>query len=269
VTIIAGFQCTDGILMCSDTERSLSADSKSQVNKVPHFQLGKLTTAIGGSGDGPLIDYVTQDLVRHLAKESYDWKTIEAGLNSYAQETFSKHIRPYAGLPRDFIPDVSFLIAIGMEGQARLFKWERNFAYVVPLMRHMSIGIGVLQSEQLLSEIQFYYPYRRMLFFAVRMMQQVKQLVQGCGGKTEAVFLATNGELVIQPGIFVIDEIEHITLMVDEFFTNHALSFIANTSSLDKKSVDDELDMLRQGIGNLREKYRECTPGVFIKKTEP
>jgi hypothetical protein len=270
VTIIAGFQCINGILICSDTEQSfLSSDSKSQTGKVPIFHTHRLTVAIGGAGDGALIDYITQDLVKHLLDKRYDWNSIESGINDYARKTFSRHIRPYAGFAASLVPEVSFLIAIAMEKQARLFKWEKNFAYLVPPMHHTSIGIGTLQSEQLLREIQFFYPSEQMLFFAVRMMQQVKQLVQGCGGKTEVAFLDVGSEIVVRHGIFFVDEVEHLTLMVDEFLTNHVLSFISNSQDLDKKSVDRTLDTLRQGIVNLRERYKKLVPETFLKVIKP
>jgi hypothetical protein len=58
-------------------------------------------------------------------------------------------------------------------------------------------------------------------------------------------------------------------LVVDEFLTSHVLSFIAYTTNLSTNSVDSQLIMLRQGIGNLREKYKDCAPGVFIEKVKP
>jgi len=270
VTIIAGFQCTDGLLMCSDTEQSFSpSDNKTQTRKVPVFHLGKLTIAIGGSGDGALVDFITQDLVKHLAAEDYNWSTIEAGLNNYAKRIFSRHIRVYAGFPPAFVPEVSFLIAIAMGSQGRLFKWEKNFVYAVPLMQHTSIGIGTIQSEQLLTEIQFFYPSELMLFFAVRMMYQVKQLVQGCGGKTEAVFIQVGRELglVVHHGIFIVDEIEHVTMMVDEFLVHHVLPLVANTA-LSKESVESQLETAKRGLMKLRERYGQLMLGSFVKEQE-
>jgi hypothetical protein len=175
--------------MCSDTEQSLAEISKSQVRKVPVLVLGKATVAIGGAGDGDLIDFVTQDLTKYLLREDFDIHSIEGVLDAYAKKIFRDNILPYSGFHHSRVPDANFLIAVAVNGNSKLFKWERNYSYAVPPMHHTSIGIGVLQSEQLLSEIQFHYPSDWMLFFAVRMMQKVKQLVQGCGGKTEIAFL--------------------------------------------------------------------------------
>jgi hypothetical protein len=269
VTIIAGFQCVDGILICSDTEQSWSSTSKSQVKKVPLYQLGKMTIGVGGAGDGSLCDFVAQDLAKYLVRTSYDWKNIEAGLNAYAQNIFSQHVMPYASFPVESIPDISFLIAITMDGEAHLFKWERNFLYAIPPMHHTAIGIGIVQAEQLLSEIQFYYPYEQMLFFATRMMYKVKQLVQGCGGKTEVVFLNRNSGHSVHWGIFPIDEVEHVTMMVDEFLTDHVMSFIANTTINSPQSIDQHMKMIRGGIEKMRSDYLELMPGFKIKEIKP
>ena len=263
MTIIAGFQCTDGILMCSDTEQFISPESKSQVGKIPVVQLAHFTAAIGGAGDGALIEYLTQDLCKHLVHWPRDWDALESGLNDYGRKAFTKHIRAYAGFPSVDIPTVSFLIAVTMNEDARLFRWERNFVHAVPKWQHTSIGVGTLQSEQLLSEMQFAYPSQQMFFFAVRMMQKVKQIVQGCGGKTEVVFLPSTGNSFTRPGTFITDEIEHMAGIVDDFLTNHILSFIANTEKMDQQTVDAKLDLLRKGIMNLREKNRTLKPGIW------
>lgn len=260
MTIIAGFQCSDGILMCSDTEESVSEDSKSQMRKVPFFRLSGMSVAIGGAGDGALIEYIIQDLVKQLSTRPFDWTTAEKWFDNYARTIFNRHMRPYTGLPRELFPDVSFLIAVVMDGESRLFKWERNFAYVVPPMKHESIGIGTIQSQELLSEIKFSLPFSRMLLFAVRVMQKVKQLVRGCGGKTEVSFMDCSGDWILELGVFAVDDMEHMVAMIDEFITNYALTFIANPEALSETSIDSALAAQRKAILTLRNMWIKLLP---------
>lgn len=265
MTIIAGFNCSDGVLLCSDTEETLSETSKNQIRKVPYFRVGKATLAIGGAGDGALADYITQDLVKHFSDSNYDWKNIENWLNDYAHRMFRRHVREYAGLGGQ--PDVAFLIAVAMEGRTHLFKWERNFAYLIPPPLNTSIGIGTVQSQELLSRLRFEYPYRQMLFFAVRTMQTVKRLVPGCGGKTEVLFISHAGARIEWPGIFRVDEIEHIVDMCDEFIDENVLSFISNTEDIAPTNVDSKMESWREAFRNLREKYRDAaSTGVRLKE---
>lgn len=58
VTVIAGFQCTDALLMCADSEQSIGSDSKSQTRKIGCFTTGGIGAAIGGAGDSDFIEYV-------------------------------------------------------------------------------------------------------------------------------------------------------------------------------------------------------------------
>ncbi|MGA9144229.1 MAG: hypothetical protein WB007_10775 [Candidatus Acidiferrales bacterium] len=232
------------------------------------FLLGKMTVAIGGAGDGDLIDFINQDLVKHLLRETFDLQSLESILDAYAKKIFKENIRPYAGFHQSLIPSANFLIGVALDGNCGLFKWEKNYVYRVPMMQHTSIGIGVLQSEQLLSDIQFHYPSDWMLFFAVRMMQNVKQLVNGCGGKTEISFISNQGSHT-SLGVFVVDEIEHMADIVDEFLSDHVLSFIANRANLKKESISSQLDNLRKGIEHLRERYLNLRPGVFIDSPKP
>lgn len=267
MTIIAGFQCTDGILFCSDTEETMSRTAKSQVRKV-HIRQGGYTLAMGGAGDGALSDFIIQDLPKYLGARQWDWNDVESILNDYAQLIFRRHIRPYSGFDPDLIPDLAFLIGLVKDSRAALFKWERNFAFLVPYPRHASIGIGTLQSEYLLSGIQYSLPAWGMLFLAIRMMQQVKRLVAGCGGKTEAAIIYSGSSTVVRQGVFVSDQIEHIADTVEEFLTDYALLFVSDNSKLSDQEIAQKISVLSKGLTNLRQKYIDLLPGVFINSTQ-
>jgi len=260
VTIIAGFQCTDGILVCSDTEESISgAVIKSHAHKAAVYSFGRVTVCVAGAGDTELINYVTQDLRKFFIKVACDWDAIEIALNKYAKRIFAENIQVFAGLGD--APHVSFLLAVSMEKECRLFKWEKNFVYILHPQQHTSIGIGAIQSEALLSEIQFFYPAQQMFFFAVRMMQKVKQLVEGCGGKTEVIFLQTGGKNSYWYPTYVINDAEHLADMVDEFVTNDVLSFISNIQKTSKEESEKDLRIHRRVVVELREKYLKILPG--------
>jgi hypothetical protein len=264
VTIIAGFQCVDGIILCADTEQGYGSTSsnKSQTRKARLFPFPGGFLAIAGAGDGGLIDYTILSLVRHLGTTQYDLANLESVLNEYARRIFREHIRPYAGFPLDYVPDISFLIAVQTGGQCRLFKWERNYCYAVPPMTHTSIGIGMIQSEQLISEQQFFLPIEQMLLYAVRLMNRVKKLVQGCGGKTEVFSLHADGR-ANGYGILTVDAIESLTDEIDNFYLEHALAFVANTL-IRPEAVEQELTTHRRSLVDFRERYRNLLPFLTV-----
>jgi len=242
--------------MCSDTEESISETSKSQVRKVPYFRIGKMTVAIGGAGDSTFIDYVAQDLVKFLAASPREWGTIEAELKEYARKIFRDYIRPWSGFPANLVPVAEFLIAISMDSRTHLFQWQRNHLYLVPPPQNISIGWGTIQSQRLISEIHTELPYNQTLFFAIRMMQTVKRLVPGCGGKTETIFLGHKG-FVTWSGTFKIDEIEHLVDECDEFISRYMLLFIADTVDRAPTNIESMLNSYIEALKNLRKKYTD------------
>lgn len=266
VTIIAGFQCTDGMLLCADTEQSLGNESKSQAHKIKVLHLENLKAAVGGSGDAPLCEFVTSGIFERLTHCKNDLDEIEDELKAYCRKIFNENIRVWRGFPKESIPDVSFLVAIASTNGSRMFKWETNLFSPLHQQQHSSIGVGVLQSETLMEDIRFYYPSRQMLFFAVRMMQKVKQLVQGCGGKTEVVFLNRGGKLIWRPGVFEVDKIEHVSAMADEFLNYYALSFISGVVDQNLPNDESVFRTHKEAMLKLRKDYLELLPSVILHK---
>jgi hypothetical protein len=263
VTIIAGFQCTDGMLMCADTEQTIGRESKSQAHKIQVLPFGELTVAVGGSGDSALCDFVTRGIFKVLQHCKNNVDEVEGELRKYCKKIFNENIRVWRGFDKDLVPEVSFLIAISSTNGSRMFKWENNLFSVLYPQQHASIGVGIIQSETLMEDIQFYYPSRQMFFFAVRMMQKVKQLVQGCGGNTEVVFLKHGAKFHWRPGLFEIQKVENVSSKAEEFINYYALSFIAGI--VDENMPDDKAAVHLHGdvLKKLRTEYAELLPPSF------
>src|SRR5688572_4104412 len=74
VTIIAAFQCSDGLLMCADSEQSVfGSDAKSQTQKIDAFKSAYASVAIGGSGDSGVIQYVQYEFMQRIARDRPKW----------------------------------------------------------------------------------------------------------------------------------------------------------------------------------------------------
>src|ERR1700730_13748199 len=186
VTIVAAFQCADGILMCADTEETISDVAECECDELRCFRICKNGFALcGGAGYSSLIELVWHRLHQDMFNHVYDWSEIEGVLNRHAMEIFDEHIGPYAHFPEHLIPTLEMLIAVQMEGKIQLYKWELNFVRPIPSGTHDAIGKGVLQASALIRENRFSFPSYDMLYFAVRIMDRVKKTVPGCGGKTE------------------------------------------------------------------------------------
>ena len=260
VTVIAGFQCLDALLMCADSEQSISRDSKSQTRKIESFVAGIAGVAIGGAGDGDLIEYVQHELKQRFERDNPQPDDAEAWLRAFAKDIWNTCVKPYRGFATELVPDVGFLIGLQMKGRHSLYKWERNTVWPVPKNTHTSIGIGVIQSEPLLAELQeFHLPAHQMLLYAVRAMLRAKQLVQGCGGKTEAVLLLNEG-LIMRPATMQIDAIEYLVEQMDYVLLEHCAGFIAGRMrSGDQEDLNELLELLKR----FKQRYEKIVPDLI------
>ena len=69
VTLIAGLQCLDGILLASDREES-GGDRKGSVPKIFEFHNSDCVLAVAGAGHGPLCDLTIERMRRAANKEA-------------------------------------------------------------------------------------------------------------------------------------------------------------------------------------------------------
>src|SRR6185369_5277601 len=97
VTIIAAFQCRDGLLMCADSEQGIGDQIKSQTRKIRLFKASRYSVGIGGSGDGSLIDYIQYELRQRIALERPEWKSVDSWLRAFSVDMWRTCIGPYRG----------------------------------------------------------------------------------------------------------------------------------------------------------------------------
>ncbi|HKR10918.1 MAG TPA: hypothetical protein VJT15_02580 [Pyrinomonadaceae bacterium] len=260
MTAIVGFQCSDALLMCADSEQSIGTDSKSQIRKIDSFAIGGAGVAIGGAGDMDLIEYVKHQLEQGLRREIPTPENADAWMESFAKNIWKTVIRPCRGLPPEHIPGADFLIGLQLQGEPTLYKWERNLIHPLPRVSHTSIGSGRVQSEALLADLDsLYLPAHQMLLYAVRVMLRVKQLVQGCGGITEAVLLLNDG-LIMRPATRQIGNIENLAESMDRTLLNRGVSLIAGAVHTD---VQTDLDELTDTLKRFRASYEKIVPDLF------
>ena len=255
MTAIAGFQCPDGILLCADSEETLSSDSKSQARKIKFLSLGSIRVLIGDAGTSSLIEYSTQELIKRLINKNWNWDSIEVELQHHAKQIFRENIRPYAVYPRDDRPEIQSLIAVQTDQECRLFKWTNNFVMEVPRHSHTSIGFGIIQSERLITAYSFYLPFEQMLFFAVRIMKEVKETVRDCGGNTEVRVLRNDGTSILY-STKDIHEVEYLSQGIDDVFSEHVLTFICNPADLSETATNQQLKMISDVVASFRRNYK-------------
>lgn len=117
MTLIAGFKCTDGYVLCSDSEITVTdaAGNKSHVSrqKLLPLSLGAVQVAIAGAGDGDLIEAFVARLEKNLNGTSVVQLDSVRQLICEEIKAFAKEKK----IPPRKIPDyLRFLVAVHSPG---------------------------------------------------------------------------------------------------------------------------------------------------------
>jgi hypothetical protein len=190
---------------------------------------------------------VTPDLILH-------------GLNLFAQKLFSETTVSYAAAGMNPLPEFQLLIAINiLKKHTYLFKLYRNTVLWIAPPRHECIGSGVVQVHPMLRDFQFSPTKETALFCGIRMMHHAKRIIQGVGGKTEALALMNDG-VTVHFGTANTALIEDLAANFEEFLGRIVYTSVSNvsreiseTDANCEKAFADVPDVLKQ----YRDRYRE------------
>jgi Proteasome subunit len=264
MTAIVGLTYLDGVLIMADTEETVSNSTKSECDKLYRFTFPIGTIITGGAGDSHLIQYANQQLhqffIRGGAQNPRAKCTPEellAGLNTFARRFFRETIGPYRGLAAELVPSFEMLIAMNYDKQTRLFYWSGNSVVWVP--QHESIGSGVIQLHPMLRDVDFAASKESTLFLGVKMMFHAKRIVQGVGGKTEAIALENSGATHYF-GLHATKQIEDLVINFEQFLSKFVYTSLSNISETVKdldKNVNDLFLQIPSRLHEYRERYRE------------
>jgi hypothetical protein len=195
VTIIAGFRCQEGIVVCADTQET-SGTAKRSVSKLQCFhgpvagQDGNglvnpdLALAICGAGDGPFIDKIASQAWDSIRFVTNVWEASER-IESMIKETY----REYGEIFQPGkCPQVDLIYGITIGGASELF--EAN-GPVVNERGYASHGIGYYLADFLTSKMRGdgYLTIRQTVILAAYILFQAKEHVEGCGGDSHIAVL--------------------------------------------------------------------------------
>src|SRR6266852_5046288 len=93
VTIAAGFYCTDGLVLCADTQETITGYSKVNTQKMTQLETPFFNMVFTGAGDSGLIDMTVQLMDQALTPKELSgaWE-IEETLRESLVDTFNRYI---------------------------------------------------------------------------------------------------------------------------------------------------------------------------------
>ena len=195
MTIIAGFRCRDGVVVCADTQET-SNGSKRNIPKlrfeegrqwIPDFgfeSTGLAAAFCGSSDNGPFVDKLI-DRAWNTAKSAQDLKAAADSIESVIKNTYEEFGQIYqAGQ----CPGAELIYGLTMGGDSKLFS-----AYG-PIVNesdtYVSSGIGYYLADFLAERMYGgHLTTRQCAILAAYILYQTKTHVEGCGGDSHVAVL--------------------------------------------------------------------------------
>jgi hypothetical protein len=263
MTAIIGFTCHDSVLMMADTEESTTEATKSSCDKLYRFTSPTGTVITGGAGDAQLIDCANQALQHYFATGlpgtpdvPVTGQLILDGLNIFAQKFFSETTEQYETAGLDPLPEFELLIAVNnLKKGTLLFKLLRNKVLWIEPPNHRCIGSGEWTVHPMLRDFQFVPTKETALFCGIRMMYHAKRIIQGVGGKTEAVALMNDGSTLYY-GTANRALIEDLVANFEEYLGKFVYTSVSNVSK-EFAEIDDNCEKAFENVPQVLKQYRD------------
>jgi hypothetical protein len=247
VTIAVGFACTDGFVLCADSEVSL-ASLKLTGTKVRVCLEGEETKVyMTGAGSPDSFDFVVAACSAHL-RDGMTLDEAQAAIADALAELFEDHLYKnpaYAGLADPL--DVQLVIGLWERGRSRVLQSVTTM--VSPVLDGITLRGSGLELGRYVAE-RFREPIRdqsvaQALAIGVTLLAHAKRYVQGCGGVSIIVAMKADGQATILRNI---DHLER-SLGLIEWFQSAAMlaSFIGDAKGAEvaSKRVSDLLEIAR------------------------
>jgi hypothetical protein len=256
VTLIAGFKCEGGIVLCADTYQEASGMKRS-VEKLIVYERDWCSVGFAGSGDqGDLIDTVVDSIqstldasrpeILHEIKRSIKDSLVLV----YRNELAAFPQPPATSEPTDTI--VTLLIAVkGKKDQnAELLLSYGTALHPVPEYEVRGSG----ETLEFVAERLFRHdlPLRHGVLLCTHLLGLSKAHVGGVGGESH-IAVITNGGWIQKARLVETDLSESFFKRVDNIFSETLLSFA--DPSLDDQGFDDAIALFTDHTRILRQEY--------------
>jgi hypothetical protein len=213
VTIASGILCTDGMVLCTDTEHTVTDDRKVQGAKMRLWEMvypideetdTRVAVGIAGAGHAPWIAAYIQGIDRDIladVPDEFDIDMFEEFLERYNQGFFKKYIRSYAENPNSRPQAYVLVLTQFSNGRRAIFHAHENIVLKAEDRSFVAVGAGAPVFEALahalLGNVSVYKPIWTMkeaASISVYIMDKVKSEVPGCGGNSHVVMIGKDRE---------------------------------------------------------------------------
>ncbi len=198
MTIAAGFPCVGGLVLCADTQETISGYVKVNTGKMTSLENHVTNIVFTGAGDTELIEMTIQRMEQALFLNNHGsgaaW-SIEQILRDSLVESFNQCVTPYASFPSDQHPNADLLIGVQFSAATSLYRGTGT------TLRRVCgpevVGAGVVLAKALTA--QFFDPTMSLVqagIVALYILHQTKTWVDGCGGNSDILLLSNRDRAI-------------------------------------------------------------------------
>ena len=256
VTIIAGFRCFDGIVICADTLETVAEISKRNIPKLiyePADAQGRtqalrkddLAVAFcGASNNGPFVD--------KLVSEAWDDAQEGTNLDKVCELIETSIQRTYqrfgAIFQPGYCPSADLIYGVKMHGASKLFS--ATGPVIVEQKRYYAGGAGYYMADFLASRMyRRGMTVRQCVILGAYVLFQAKEHVDGCGGESQIAILRDKGVSGMVDSLRV-ESLNRILETSDAYLSNLLLN--AADLEIDKFEFSQLMEMAKKMLEDSR-----------------
>lgn len=200
VTAIAGFNCTDGVVIAADTEESYG-DDKAYTHKLFPLERKNSRLCVAGSGLGYLIDYANEAVVSALDSGIKTVTEFESSLIGVLDELYRDKFTRY---PVESPTELRIQLLVGVQfaeetnppawAHPALFECQSNLVTPIRRRRHSCVlGAGELLKEIATQFAGWGLTTSLAEWASIYIIHEAKRRFGGVGGKTHTFVMKTDG----------------------------------------------------------------------------
>ncbi len=196
LTIIAGFHCADGIVLCADTQENVAEYIKRNVPKIEARprSLGMASqipcAVFAGAGDADFIDSMIEKLWAAMEQKGGDLD----GMIEAAEDELISQYQKLVPVHPNGMPDASFLVAV-WAAPREMSLLKINGPILKRNVQFDAIGFGDILVTYIASRLLHIKTFLdEAVPVSIYMVDEAKQHVTECGGETHVVTLDEEGE---------------------------------------------------------------------------
>lgn len=206
MTIAVGVLAKDGVVVAADSQETFPGYWKIDQGKItahvgvrlepPRFRRAALVSGAGPASYVIDLGNRLRDTVADNSNPAEDSEAVGIRLEAVLREYTQAAIVPFAAAADP--PNVYMLVAAQQNGRSVL--WRSDRMALIRESQFASVGIGTAYADQLLARIWNHrWNVRTAAIAAAYVVHRVKNFIDGCGNRTDLLFLANDTFVPVPP----------------------------------------------------------------------